>query len=276
MVSNKDVEQLGNSEPCAFSPRNHPSIEARKNAITSPAPFAAHRPPCPCSWAPSLAECPSASLLCRSLWFVWCIRVDVTGANHRGFGPCASDFSISSLALALSPCYLAGLWYPASLGSTLDQPPMPPSHLPLSSPSPALNPWTWLALALDPWSPSCPHVPHPLSLPLAPPSLSIYTTATVLPPRPHAPDISPTTTVATHQLPTLAFGVFLSSNLFLSSPFPLPFLFSTVIFFNDSCSLSSPPPRFETRLFAQFRVTAAIILTIPPATTFSPFTSIIR
>lgn len=141
---NEDVEQLGDSEPCAFSPRNHPSIEARQNAITSLAPFAAHRPPCPRSWAPHSLTDPLCSF-CVALWFLFGLhRADVTGANHRGFGPCASDFSISTLALALSPCYLGGRSRPVS--SRLDPGPipcpLPPTCLPSHLHRLLLNPWT--------------------------------------------------------------------------------------------------------------------------------------
>ena len=133
---------------------------------------------------PSLAEGPSVSILCRALCFLFgLLCADVTGANHCGFGPCASHFSISSLALALSPCYLAGLSFLAS--SRLDpgptSGPFPLTFLPLPSPSPASEP---LDLAcphlgsLDPFMPSrSPHGPH------LTPSYPIYFTATGLPPR---------------------------------------------------------------------------------------------
>lgn len=102
------------------------------------------------------------------------------------------------------------------LASTLDQPPVPSplTCLPLPSLSPASEP---LDLAcpylgsLDP--PSCPHAP-----------------LTALTSPPHIPSTLPllgcrrerfgylshhcTTTTATRQLPTLDFGLFLSSNLF--------------------------------------------------------------
>lgn len=137
---------------------------------------------------PSLAECSSASLVCRSLRFVWCFRADVTGANHRAFGPCASDFSISSLALALSPCCLAGLSYPASLG--LDP---GPSSCPSLPPAPLIS-----IVCLEPLDLDCPClgslVPSSPSLPSPRAPLIIHLHYRYRAAAATAPDISPTTT----------------------------------------------------------------------------------